>query len=147
PTDPLAPGGGSAREEDRPARVLGLREDGYRAALSERLDHLHAGHDRVPREVTRAILVGDELPRQDALAWNELEHLVHQKKRRAVRDDRLDRGLVELDHSSSVEPTLVVMPRAAPAATRGRGGRSTWRCRPEARSRRRSRRTRRRRRP
>ena len=97
--DALEPDVVDAREEDEPPLVLGLREHGDRAALSERLDHLHPGHDRVAGEVPGAVLVGDELPRGDALARDQLEHLVDEEERRAVRDDLLDlacRAVIEL---------------------------------------------------
>ena len=44
-----------------------------------------------------AVLVGDRLPRDDALAGDELEHLVEEQHRVAVRQDRLDLGLVQND--------------------------------------------------
>ena len=84
-----------AGEERELARVLGLREHRDRAALGERLDHLHARHDRVAGEVAGAVLVGDGLPRDDTLARHELEHLVDQQHRVAVRQHRLDRRLVQ----------------------------------------------------
>ena len=56
PDDPLEADVVDPGEEHEPAVVLGLREDRDRAALGERLDHLHAGHDRVVRKMARAVL-------------------------------------------------------------------------------------------
>ena len=84
-------------KSDELASVLRLREDGDAAALGERLDHLHAGHDRVAGEVAGAVLVGHRLTGDDALARHQLEHLVDEQERSAVRDDRLDLGLAERD--------------------------------------------------
>ena len=83
-----------AGEEGDPATVLLLAEHRDRAGLGERLDHLHAGHDRVPGKVARAVLLRDELEGDDAAAGTELGHLVQQQEWVAVREDRLDRGLV-----------------------------------------------------
>ena len=47
-----------AGEERELAAVLLLDEHGDRAGLRERLDHLHAGHDRVAGKVPGAVLVG-----------------------------------------------------------------------------------------
>ena len=77
-------------ERELPA-VLLLREHRNGAALRERLDHLHARHDRVPGKVSGAVVVGDALARDDAVARLELEHLVEEQERVAVREDRLDR--------------------------------------------------------
>ena len=43
-----------AREQRHAAEEVGMREHAHRAGLRERLDHEHAGHDRVAREVARA---------------------------------------------------------------------------------------------
>ena len=103
-----------AREERELAAVLGLREHGDRAALRERLDHLHAGHDRVAGEVAGAVLVGHGLARDDALARHELEHLVEQEQRVAVRQDRLDLRPVHRRRRSRREP----LPQPVPPAVR-----------------------------
>ena len=67
PHDPLEAHVVDAREERELAAVLLLREHRDGAALRERLDHLHAGHDRVAGKVAGAVLVGDRLARDDAL--------------------------------------------------------------------------------
>src|SRR5262249_7734056 len=84
-----------AGEERELALILRLREHGDGAALSERLDHLHAGHDRVAGEMAGAVVVGDRLPRHDALARHELDHLVDEQKGVAVRKDLFDLRLAE----------------------------------------------------
>ncbi len=114
PHDALEANVVDAREERELAAILRLREHGDRAALRERLDHLHAGHDRVAGKVAGAVLVGDRLARDDALARNELEHLVDQQHRVAVRQHRLDRGLVH-QHLGHAEAALA---RPLPAAVR-----------------------------
>ena len=60
------------------------------AGLRERLDHLHAGHDRVAGKVPRAVLVGHALERDDARARIELDDLVQEQKGRAVGEDLFD---------------------------------------------------------
>src|SRR5439155_14163027 len=84
-----------AGEERELAAVLLLGEYRHRPRLRERLDHLHAGHDRVPGEVARAVLLGDALARDDARAGLELEDLVDEQERRPVGQDRLDLGAAE----------------------------------------------------
>ena len=76
--DALEPDVVDACEQRELAAILLLDEHGDRAGLRERLDHLHAGHDRVAGEVPGAILFGDHLARDDARAGLELEHLVEQ---------------------------------------------------------------------
>ena len=95
PHDALEANVVDAGEERELARVLGLREHRHRAALGERLDHLHARHDRVAGKVACAILVRDGLPRDDTLARHELEHLVDQEHRVAMRQHSLDGCLVQ----------------------------------------------------
>ena len=133
-----------AGEEGELAAVLLLREHGDGAALRERLDHLHARHDRVAGEVAGAVLLGHGLARDDALARDELDHLVDQEHRVAVRQDASIAAL-SMDRAAAASTS----PDSSPLAqTRcGRGGRSTWRCRPAARSPARSPRTGRRSRP
>ena len=80
-----------AGEEREPAAVRLLREHRDRARLGERLDHLHAGHDRVAGEVARAVLVGHALARDDARARIELDDLVQEQKGVPVREDLFDR--------------------------------------------------------
>ena len=77
------------------AAVLLFAEHGDGAGLGERLDHLHAGHDRVAGKVARAVLLGDELPRDDTLVRLQLGHLVEQEEGIPMRQDRLDLGLSE----------------------------------------------------
>ncbi len=89
-----------AREQCELAAVLRLRQHSDRAALRERLDHLHAGHDRIAREVARAIVRCHGLPGDDAFAGNELEHLVDEQHRIAMRQYRLDRRLVHERHAA-----------------------------------------------
>ena len=84
-----------AGEERELAAVLLLHEHGNRAGLRERLDHLHAGHDRVAGKVPGAILLGHGLARDDARARLELDDLVEQQERIAVRKDLLDLRLAE----------------------------------------------------
>src|SRR5262249_45665268 len=84
-----------AGEEREPAVFLRLREHGDGAALRKRLDHLHAGHDRVAGEMTGAIVVRDRPPRHDALARHELDHLVDEQEGVAVRKDLFDLRLAE----------------------------------------------------
>ena len=102
-----------AREERDPAAVLLQAEHGDRACLSERLDHLHAGHDRVAGEVAGAVLLGDELARDDAHVRLELDHLVEQEERIAVRQDRLDRRLVERKVHAESRSRSPLRPRCA----------------------------------
>ena len=63
PHDALEANVVDAGEERELAAVLLLREHGDGAALRERLDHLHARHDRVAGEVAGAVLLGDRLAR------------------------------------------------------------------------------------
>src|ERR671911_390950 len=82
-------------EERELAAVLLLDEHSDRAGLRQRLDHLHARHDRVAGKVPGAVFLGDDLARDDARAGLELEHLVEQQERVAVREDLLDLRLAE----------------------------------------------------
>ena len=90
PHDPLEPDVVDAGEEHEPALVLGLREDGDGAALSEGLDHLHAGMIGLPGKWPAQSSSVTSFRADDALARDELDHLVDEEERRAVRDDRLD---------------------------------------------------------
>ena len=94
--------------------VLGLGEHRDRAALSERLDHLHAGHDRVAGKVPGAVLFRDRLACDDAFPGDELEHLVDQQHRVTVRQHGLDGRLVQqrLSHADSCSRRLL-RPRCA----------------------------------
>ncbi len=91
-----------AGEESQLAAILLLREHRDRTALGERLDHLHPGHDRVAGEVSRTVQLGDRLAGHDTLTGDELDHLVDQEHRIAVREHRLDRRLVE-NHAGHAE--------------------------------------------
>ena len=95
PHDPLEADVVDAREERDPAPVLLLAEHGDRARLRQRLDHLDARHDRVAGKVAGAVLLGDELVGDHAPARLQLRDVVEEEERIAVREDRLDRGLVE----------------------------------------------------
>jgi len=105
--DPLEPHVVDPREQCELAVVLGLRKHRYRTALCERLDHLHAGHDRIAGEMPRAVFVRDRLAGDHALARDELEHLVDEEKGIAVRKDLLDLMLAEGRRHT---PTLVTVP-------------------------------------
>ena len=91
-------------EQRELAPVLLLREHGDGTTLSERLDHLHARHDRVAGEMAGAVLFGDGLLRDDPLAGNELRHLVDQQHRIAVRQHRFDRSLIHQAESLALSP-------------------------------------------
>ncbi len=74
-------------------RFSSSREHRDRARLRQRLDHQHAGHDRAARESGPRRYHSSartRLARDDALAGLELEHLVEQEERLAVREDLLD---------------------------------------------------------
>src|SRR5262249_48827763 len=81
-------------EEGDLAAVLLLDEHGNGSGLRHRLDDQNAGHHRPAGEVTREprILGSDLASGDDAPARLELEHLVDQEKRLAVREDLLDLG-------------------------------------------------------
>ena len=73
--------------------VLLLDEHRDRAGLRQRLDHQHAGHDRVPGKVARrstTVRPHAACARRRASPGLELGHLVEQEERIAVREDRLD---------------------------------------------------------
>ena len=84
-------------EERELAAVLLERERGDRARLRERLDHDHARHDRPAGKVAgeEPLVAGHPLARDDAHARLELEHLVEEEERVAMRDDRLDHVAAE----------------------------------------------------
>ena len=78
-----------ANSASRP-RFSSSREHRDGAGLRERLDHLHAGHDRVAGEVAGAVVVGHALARDDARARLELDDFVEQEERGAVGEDLFD---------------------------------------------------------
>ena len=81
----------AGEERDLPAvRLVG--EDGDGAGLRDRLDREHAGHDRPLGEVAREppVVGADLAPADDALAGLELDDLVDEQERRAVRDELHD---------------------------------------------------------
>ena len=90
PDNPLEADVVDAGEEREPPAVLLLGQHRDGAGLRERLDHLHARHDRVPRKVACAVLVGHALARDDARAWLELDDLVEKQKGRAMGEDLFD---------------------------------------------------------
>ena len=81
-----------AGEECQLAAVFGQRQRCHGAGLRQRLDDQYARHDRIPGEVPGEVrfVVADQLACHGAAAGLELEDLVDQQKRRAVRDDRHD---------------------------------------------------------
>ena len=123
--------------------VLGLGEHRDRAALGERLDHLHPGHDRVAGEVAGAVGFGHGLPR-DARARPGSSSSTSSMSSIGSRCG-MTASIACLVHERLVERSLT--PTAAPGARSGRGARSTWRCRRASRWPPRSRRTGRRTRP
>ena len=87
-----------AREERHPAEEIGMREHADGARLGERLDHQHAGHDRIAREVARAGTIRRRATVKRATharARLELDDLVDQQERIAVRDELLDQLAAE----------------------------------------------------
>ena len=116
----------------------GWREHGHRAALRERLDHLHAGHDRVAREMPGAVRLGDRAGARRRVL-RARARCTSSTSRNGSRCGRIC--------SISALPSSRSCAKAARAAARGRGGRSTSRSRRAGRSRPRSRRSRGRRRP
>ena len=73
-------------------RFASSDEHGHRAGLRHRLDDEDAGHDGAAREVAREppVVGADEACRDHLAARLELDHLVEQEERVAVREDRLD---------------------------------------------------------
>ena len=121
------------REERELAAVLLVGEDGDGARLGHGLDHEDAGHDRTPGEVPGEVplVLAHELARHDPDAWLELDHLVEQQERVAVREDLFDlpppeRRCVAHRARLTRSPSLP----AARAGGRGPGARSTSRSRP-----------------
>ena len=96
----------------------------------------------LPGKWPGAVLLGDRLRATTREPGLELEHLVEQQERVAVREDRLD-----LPSCPNGRRSCRRAPRAARAGGSGRGGRSTWPCRPASRVAPRSPRTRGRARP
>src|SRR5439155_25669129 len=90
PHDPLEPDVIDTCEQRESAAILFLAQHRDGSGLSERLDHLHAGHDGVPGEMTGAVLVRDLLERNDMRAGFELDDLVQKEERRTVREYLLD---------------------------------------------------------
>ena len=86
-----------AREERDLAAVLLLDEHGDRTRLGHRLDDQHARHHgplgEVPGEPP--VVVAHEPRRDDLAAGLQLDHLVEEQERVAVRQDRLDLLLAE----------------------------------------------------
>ena len=81
-------------EQCQPTSIRLLGQHGHRAGLSHRLDDQDARHHRPTREVAAQIpLVGPYgLARDHPLTGLQLEHLVDQEERFAVRKDLLDLG-------------------------------------------------------
>src|SRR5262249_39820935 len=86
-----------ACEESNAPAVLLLGENCDGARLRHRLDDQDARHDGSPREVATEVplVLPHPLESDDALTGLELEHLVDQQERLAVRQNRLDGGAVE----------------------------------------------------
>src|SRR6266542_1399640 len=121
--DPLEPHVVDAGKEGEPAAVLRLREHRHRTALRERLDHLHARHDRVAGEMPGAVLVGHGLPGDHPLAWDELEYLVHEQEWIAMREDLLDLPLAEVGRHTLTLVAVPLSPDAVQPHLRGSFGR------------------------
>src|SRR5881396_602281 len=90
--DPLEAHVVDPREEREPAAILLLGKHSHCACLGHRLDDQDPWHHGPSREVARQVPLvrPHRLPRDHALARLELDDLVDQEKRLAVREDRLD---------------------------------------------------------
>ncbi len=64
-------------------------------------------------KVAGAVGLGDRPPREHALARGELEHLVDEQERIAMRDDPLDLGLAEEGRHAESRERIVARPRWA----------------------------------
>ena len=109
-----------AKNGDLAAVLLG-REHRDRAGLRDRLDRQHARHDRPLGEVPgEPPVVGADLAdADDALAGLELEDLVDEQERRAVRDQRLDHVAAERrDGNVMRRPVLELLAQPVAAAVR-----------------------------
>ena len=81
----------AGEERHAPAEVR-VREHAHRARLRERLDHQHAGHDRLAGKVPaqEPFVAAHREARTHTRARLQLDDLVDQQERVAVRDDLLD---------------------------------------------------------
>ena len=117
-----------AKSASRP-RFSSCAQHRDRARLRHRLDDQDAGHDRPPGKVACQIPLvrANGLPRDDALAGLELDHLVDQEERVAVREDLFDlrfveRGLGRHGRPSVVGDGLSLRPDSVVPRLRGRFG-------------------------
>ena len=95
------------------------RGDGTR--LRQRLDHDHARGDRAAGKVPleEPLAVADELAGDVRYSGLELEHLVDEEKRVAVRDDRLDDVAPERRANDVCELTRTPKSRSPKCTERG----------------------------
>src|SRR5439155_21702049 len=93
-----------AREQTEAVAIFGKAHREHGRALRHALHEDDTGHDRIPREVARLVplLSGEVMFGDRAYAWLEFGDAIDEEEWIAMRNERFDLALVQLDHSASL---------------------------------------------